>query len=283
MKTILVTGFSGVLGSAILKIIENQNDAVVLLGGRKTNKDSHYHFDVNDNQSVQKLIKETRPELVYNLLGSMSANWEDSFKSNCDLTHTLLEETTKTNNRCRVVLIGSAAEYGVVKPEENPISEYYEPNPVSTYGLTKLIQTKIARKFIANGADIVIARVFNLLGPEMNRNLFIGSIQAQIQLVKNGQKDYLTVGNLTEMRDYISVTNAAELIVRIAERGQSGEIYNVGSGKPTSIEHILQQMLAEENLSEIPIKVNENIVSAGGTTLPLIFADMTKTHALLDG
>ena len=56
----------------------------------------------------------------------------------------LLDALEEEKLRSRVVVMGSAAEYGVTAPEENPLSEDRILRPVSIYGLTKAFQTQLA-------------------------------------------------------------------------------------------------------------------------------------------
>ena len=77
----------------------------------------------------------------------------------------------------RVVLIGSAAEYGNVEADKVPVEETISPRPVSLYGIAKAAQTLVA---LRPGYDAVVARVFNVCGPGEPPSLVCGAFASQI-------------------------------------------------------------------------------------------------------
>jgi len=145
-------------------------------------------------------------------------------------------------------LIGSAAEYGVVRLEENPIREDRVLNPVSIYGLTKAWQTQLAGYYASSGVDVVVARVFNLDGPRLSERLFIGRLQKQIAEVLACQKTVIELGPLTAIRDYVSTDEAADQVLAIAEHGETGRVYHVASGLPVKMRDILVRYLSIHKL-----------------------------------
>ena len=104
----------------------------------------------------------------------------------------------------RLLLMGSAAEYGVVTPGENPMLETRLLRPVSIYGLTKSFQTHFATYFAhARAADVVVARMFNLIAPGFPS----ASSSARGNMVERyleGRSESIEVGSLDNSRDYVT-------------------------------------------------------------------------------
>jgi GDP-4-dehydro-6-deoxy-D-mannose reductase len=180
----------------------------------------------------------------------------------------------------RVVVAGSAAEYGAVAAESNPVGEDHPARPHSVYGVTKLLQTESSlfywRRF---GVDVVIARIFNLLGPGASERLFVGSVEQQIRRVRDHSLDCLTVGNLDASRDYLAPARAAEALITLMRCGGAGEVYNVGSGVPVPMRDLLRALLAEGGVETCPVR--EQVATAEkGHDVPVIYADVRKLRRL---
>jgi GDP-4-dehydro-6-deoxy-D-mannose reductase len=181
----------------------------------------------------------------------------------------------------RVILIGSAAEYGIVSPDENPIKENRALCPVTVYGLSKAFQTQLGIYFAQNSnIEILIARMFNLQAPGLSEQLFIGRMEKQITAFLRGEIKEIVAGNLDSQRDYISADKAIEQLNMIAKKGKSGEVYHIASGQPIKMKELLHKMLFDARID--PLKIKEDIGAIGKIDydVPVIYADMTKTNKL---
>ncbi len=192
---------------------------------------------------------------------------------------TIISENLKT----RVVVLGSAAEYGAVLPVDNPLPESFLCRPVSVYGMTKLIQTEIAKFYSrTKNVDVVIARIFNLAISGLSPRLFYGKAEAAISSYKKGEITQLEFGNLDAERDYVEIDKAAEQLFAIAEYGFPGEVYNVGSGFPRKIRSILKNMLKNEGLVDAEVVESiPGIIVEKGFDVPVIYADILKVSKLM--
>lgn len=281
MKTAVLVGGSSSLGKAMADLLQADQCWRVISAGRTLSEKVGQLVNVGDRNSIQGLIEQFRPSLLVNLVATFGADFDESYQLNVISTKNILESVQQLSYPCRVVTIGSAAEYGLVAPEDNPISEARVLKPVSVYGLTKSWQTLLAHQFSQHGVDTVNCRVFNLIGPSMSSRLFVGSVQQQIRRLKSGHTNKILVGPLGAIRDYLSTREAATQILAIAKLGKAGETYNVGSGEQTSMRSLLQSMLTSEGLS--PDCVEEASLSSSRKSydVPVIYADMAKTNDLL--
>lgn len=183
------------------------------------------------------------------MAGSFSNNYETDFNSNVVSTKNLLDSIAELKLATRILIMGSAAEYGEVEAAKNPITEEHPLKPISIYGWTKAAQTQLASVYFnSHGIETVVARTFNLAGDGASDKLFIGRIKKQINAVLAGEAERISVGNLDAIRDYLDINQACEMYRVIATKGRAGETYNVASGKPVVMRDMLTMMLAEAGL-----------------------------------
>ena len=129
--------------------------------------------------------------------------------------------------------------------------------------------------------DVVMARPFNLIGRGQSNRLFVGSLYGQIERYQRGEIKRITVGNLGSRRDYISVQEAVRAYRLVMNRGLSGQIYNIGSGRSISIEVLLKSILEEHGLDmNIVERKALSERDAKKIDVPEIYADIRKLNAL---
>jgi nucleoside-diphosphate-sugar epimerase len=281
--TILVTGANGGFGKVLLPILRAKyKESVIGTGRDKAEYTDYFWCDLTDASSVASLVKEVSPRIIFHLAGSFTGQFENDFRVNTLSAKYLFDSILSQKLDTRVVIFGSAAEYGAVRPEDNPIPETFPCRPVSVYGLTKNYQTEMAAFYArTTNLKIVTARVFNLAIPGLSQRLFFGRAEAMIQSYKTGEISQLVFGNLDSERDYVELESAVEQLLAIADRGITGEIYNVGSGVPKKMRTILMEMIDKEAVPyETIVESSSEAVGRVGFDVPIIYADMTKTSKL---
>jgi nucleoside-diphosphate-sugar epimerase len=283
--SILITGSRGGFGVIFLPLMRSYfNEEVIGSDLISVDENNYINCDYSDITSVERVIKTIKPRLIFHLVGSFTNDFEYDFKANVLCAKNVFDSMLKTKTEARVVILGSAAEYGLVLPSENPISETHLCQPTSIYGVTKYFQTELAKYYARTKlVDIVIARLFNLAAPGLSDLLFYGRALKLIQQYKLGKILQLDFGNLNSVRDYIEPSMAADQLIAIAEKGISGQVYNVGSGIPQKIRTILESMLKREKIS------NAQIVEFGYQTsgqikpdVSVIYADINRVLNLKD-
>lgn len=282
--TVLITGASSPLGRLLVDWlrISSGGETIVATAKRDAVGYGLRACDVRDRGQLSEIIEEVRPRLIYHLAAQYSGMLEPDIAVNTLSARTLLELLTLYKMPSRVVLIGSAAEYGIVPPDENPVRETRALAPVSVYGLTKAFQTLLANYFAREqGSDVVVARVFNLIIPEMSERLFVGRAQRMIAAVKQGKQSRFNVGNVDAVRDYVCADQALRQLCAIAERGTTGEVYHVASGIPTRIRDLLNRLLQEADLDWSVVEAAPARTLRGGIDVPVIYGDIGKTSALM--
>jgi nucleoside-diphosphate-sugar epimerase len=280
--TTLVTGARGGFGRIFSAALRSGGEDVVLTDRGASSDDGCLGCDLTDAGAVADLVRTVRPRTVFHLAGSFSNELETDYAANVMAARHLLEGLRQHQVHARVVVMGSAAEYGLLDPADNPVREDHVLRPVSVYGLTKAFQTQLALQHAyAHGSDVVVARMFNLLAPGLSDRLFPGRVERMIEDYRSGRTAVIEVGNLEAKRDYATAAEAIEQITDIAARGTPAGIYHVASGRAISMRELLHRMLDEVGVPHAAVR--EGVPHAGGRTgydVPVIYADMTRTRAL---
>ncbi len=281
VKKILITGSHGFTGKELHSFLNLKEDCELFLSDINDSFESNYHScNLTDAVAVYRMIRIIQPEQIYHLAGAFSNSFDADFQCNVLITRNILESVLKLNPKTRVLLVGSSAEYGLVKDVESPIKETHALNPGSIYGLTKIYQTYLMKLYVeVFDLDIVMARTFNLYGKGMSSRLFIGKLYEQIDDLKSKNIDHISLGNIENKRDYISIKIAIKDYVRIMENGKKGEVYNIGSGLPTKVSHIMKKILNEENVNVDKVKLNCS-VDKKGRDVKIIYANINKIKNL---
>lgn len=278
---ILVTGAAGCTAASLVPILFADSANQVALTDVAVLKSPMWQFcDLTDEGAVKSLLKRVQPRQIYHLAGSFSNNYEIDYRVNVLTAKHLFDACLAVGLTCRILLVGSSAEYGLIDEGDNPVKESQLLNPVSIYGVTKAMQTHLMSYYHhVHNFDVVMARTFNLIGENMSNKLFVGRLYEQIVKYKLGEIVKITLGNLDNRRDYLSVEKAVNYYRTIMKKGLSGEIYNVGSGCSISIRELLIRILEENGLSEKVID-SGMVPTVNKFDIKDIYADISKLETL---
>lgn len=272
MTKILITGAHGFTAQALEKELAG---ADVVLTDRRGEDEKVIGCELTNYASTLSLIVSVRPEQIYHLAGSYSGDFEQDLAANVVATRNLLEAVREVGLVCRILLVGSAAEYGVSEGG-GAISETAPLLPITNYGLTKEFQTFLMNFYVrCYHSDIVMARTFNLTGPGISPRLFPGHIQEEMDRYDTGEQKTITTGNLDAERDYLDVYEAVHLYRLIMERGESGEVYNVGSGIPIRMRDLLFTWLDARSIPRDSVREGDSSEKKKANP-SCIYADMSK-------
>ena len=127
--------------------------------------------------------------------------------------------------------------------------------PTSWYGLTKYSQTLLGLMYAQKGADVVLARIFNICGYGMPETLALGKFAKQIAAIEEGKQEAaIQTGNLSGRRDFLDVEDVCAALMLLAEKGKAGEVYNVASGKFCRIRDLLKKMIRYSAVPKIVVR-----------------------------
>lgn len=194
------------------------------------------HFDYSF-KGLLELLALYVPQRIINFVGARSGEFDHLLEVNFLITQRLLEAVREIKGyNPKIVLIGSAAEYGVSNASDKAVFTEDSPaRPTSAYGLTKLMQTEIGLYYYrVYGQRINIARLANVIGFGLPKGFLLSDI---IEQIKEG-KEVIVVGDLSSVRDFIEVGEVVEGLKKIFEQETSGEVINLCSGKGTVLREI---------------------------------------------
>lgn len=239
--------------------------------------------DITDAPRLREILRELQPDLIFHLAAasSVAASWQDPanvLRVNAGGFIALAEAVralASDGQAPRIVVIGSGEQYGLIRPDENPITEETLPRPANPYAVSKVAQDLYAfQYFKAYGLDAVRVRAFNHFGPGQSADFVIASFARQIARMEAGlSAPTLQVGNLSSQRDFLAVSDVAQAYLALAERGQAGEAYNVGSGVARSIESMLWALRAR---ATIPVEIAVDPARFRPVDVPVLCADTRK-------
>jgi GDP-4-dehydro-6-deoxy-D-mannose reductase len=280
--SILVTGASGFVGSHLLDYLKHRTGLTCYGLSRQHPDKARMHFcDLADRSRVDETIRLLKPDLIFHMAGSFSNDFVTDLGNNVLAARHLLDAVVAAELPARILLMGSAAEYGDLDPDQSPVAETQALRPVSVYGWTKAAQSQLASLYASTfGLDVMVARTFNLLGRGVSEKLFIGNVQKQIDAVQAGKRDRISVGSLDAERDYINIADACALYHAISTNGVAGEVYNVGSGKPVTMRVLLRDMLRHARLDESIVDEDAAGKPTTHAQVSRIYADISKLNAL---
>lgn len=242
-----------------------------------------YDADITDARRIAEVVTEVRPDAVFHLAAqsSVKRSWEDPLLTlNVNVIGALNVLTAckalyENGEKPKILLIGSAEEYGKVTPEQCPISEELNCVPKSPYALSKLTQNGLGRIYCeAFGMDIITVRAFNHTGPRQSPAFVLADFSKQVAEIESGSKPArISVGNLEAMRDFTDVRDIVRAYRLLAERGRGGETYNVGRGEAVMISALLNTVLGE---AKCQIEVLRDESKMRPSDVPLHVADIRK-------
>lgn len=280
MSRWLVTGSLGALGRAVMACLQSQGESIVGADHRSGGTET-LHWDVTDPNQTQSVLSDLRPNFILHLAATFTQDMDSAYSINVLSSRLILETVDRLGLDTRVVLIGSAAEYGVVRPEENPILVEHTLSPVSVYGMSKAWQTMMAGIFAARKVNVLVTRIFNLNGPGMSEALFVGRVRRQAEELLAGKRHRIQVGSLSAVRDYLSTDEAALQVTTLARRGAAGKVYHVASGLPVTMNEMLNRLLTEYGLDQSVVDTAPALSNHKGYDTPVMYADMSATRFFL--
>ncbi len=281
-KKIIIIGSEGFIGKSFVdyyKRLDDSNIELYLVDIVPIKKNNYYNANASNFEKINKIIQKISPDEIYNFSGSFTNVFKTDYQNNVIATKNIIESILLNNlDECKILINGSAAEYGLIQKEDSIINEDYPLNPISFYGLSKVFQTYLAKTyFLMDDINIYITRPFNIIGYGISSKLFIGRLINEIKLnIKEKRK--ITLGNLSNERDYIDIEDLISAYIKIVRKGVPGEIYNIGSRSSIKTQNLLKKFIEIFEIDEKYIEIDKSFIRK--FDIPKIIADNTKLKEL---
>ncbi|MCR5090947.1 MAG: GDP-mannose 4,6-dehydratase [Oscillospiraceae bacterium] len=276
----LITGSAGFIGSHLRAELENNGYEVVCCD-LKASSDT-VSMDITDPERVKAVLQEHRPDLIINMAGqaNVGLSWKKpalTVQLNTIGLINILEAVRAVNPDIRVLAVGSSDEYGSLEERGANVTEDIPVRPITPYAISKQAQEQFAQLYVrAYGMDICMIRLFNLGGPNQGLGYMISDFASGIAAVEAGKKEYLSVGNLTSARDFTHVKDACRAVRLIAEKGHTGEVYNISSGTTHTAQEVLDLLVGMAN---VPVEVRQDPARMRPSDTPVVCGNHDKLTA----
>jgi len=190
-------------------------------------------------------------------------------------TALLLEGLARTNRNMRFLFVSTAEVYG--GGDATPRKETDVPAPCSPYAASKLDAEKTVLKgWSREHIRTVVARAFPHTGPGQDTRFVVPAFVERLRVAKRSGAAAIKVGNLTPVREFLHVADVVDAYVRLLASGDSGEIYNVASGRGVSVAELLDILAKLMGVSPIR-EVDPALVRS--TDIPYLIGDASKLRA----
>lgn len=285
MKKVLIIGGAGFVGGYLSEIlIENgfEVHSTCLPYEKIKNPECKAHnLDILDKNQISAVLDEVKPDVIYHLAAqsSVALSWKNpqlTVDINIKGTLNVLDSLRDSGLSSRIILIGSGEEYGYIR--NCPVSEEEPLRPGNIYAATKACQSMIGNIYArAYKMDIVMVRAFNHIGAGQLPQFVVSDFCKQVAEIEKGLKaPEMRVGNLDARRDFTDVRDVVRAYMLLGEKGKSGELYNVGSGKARAIRKILDIIISQ---STEDIKITVDPERLRPSDIPVIEADISRITA----
>jgi GDP-4-dehydro-6-deoxy-D-mannose reductase len=236
--------------------------------------------DMADPYQMMTLIEAVKPHRIFHLAAQsfVPTSWSapaETFHINTVGQIHLFEAVRAAGVDPLIQIAGSSEEYGLVYPDEVPMTESNPFRPLSPYAVSKVAQELLAHQYHQSyGFKTVVTRGFNHTGPRHGPVLSCSSFARQIaEIEAELSPPVLYVGDLTPKRDWVDVRDVVRGYWLALEEGVPGESYNIGSGTTRTIQSMLDILLS---LSPVEIKVRQDPARLRPSDVPILWADDSK-------
>ena len=293
---VLITGITGFAGSHLADYILENHPKVELHGAKRWHSRCHniqhiqnkvmwHNCDLLDSTSVYEMIKAIKPDCIFHLGAQsyVSESWDKPrlyMDTNIGGTINVLEAIRHLNLPTRIHIAGSGEEYGLVYPEECPITETNQLRPVNPYAVSKVAQDMYAQVHHQSyGTHVVVTRTFNHIGPRRDKVFAFASFAWQIAMIERDRKQaVIEVGRLSAKRDYTHVKDIARAYWLALERGRPGCVYCISSGDIHTVQEGLDKLLELSTVKDIAVVENPKFMRP--TEVPLLHCEATDFKEL---
>ncbi len=256
---ILLTGARGFAGQHLLaRLKKDMPDADILPLARSRKPSDRDSLDICDANAVHHLIARYRPTVIVHLAALSSVG--DSLKEpetvwdvNFDGTRNLARAAKALDAPVRFIFASSGEVYGE-SFNHGPCNETTSLAPRTPYARSKAAAEYFLHDMADEKLEVISLRLFNHTGPNQDERFVVPAFAAQIVNIETGrQPNPIRVGNLEAQRDFTGIEDIIDAYLAVIASGADTPgftAYNVGSGKPRSIQSILQKLTA---LARVPV------------------------------
>jgi GDP-4-dehydro-6-deoxy-D-mannose reductase len=243
-----------------------------------------HQVDLCDPEGVRAVLEAVRPDRIYHLAGqayvplSFAQPW-NTLETNIRAPLNLMQVIHDLGlTETRLLVVGSAEMYGVVSPEQMPLTEMTPFAPASPYSVSKIAQDMLALQFhLSYHLHTVRVRSFNHIGPGQSDRFAVAAFASQIARIELGQAEPVVyVGDLSAERDLTDVRDVVRAYYLALEHGTAGAVYNVCSNLAYPMRTVLDRLIS---LSVRPVTVQVDPSRLRPIDIPRLLGDYSMLRA----
>ncbi len=245
MRRALVTGALGFLGRHLVRDLEQRGIRVTALARRPPAEVPYIAMGDAPwcSSRLARIIESAEPDVIFHLVGGAGGAQAHLKQVNVGVADAVMQALRSIRMRPLFLCCGSAAEYGGSIVDGVPVCESAKCCPLGSYGATKLAQTTTALAFAEEtGTPVLVARIFNPIGPGMPTYLALGEFARQLALLR-GSCGILQTGNLDVCRDFIDVKHVVKALIKLAQNPAARGVVNVCSGRVTALRKLVDILI----------------------------------------
>jgi UDP-glucose 4-epimerase len=258
MPRAVVTGGAGFIGSHMVDLLVGRGYSVVVIDnlatGRVENLAQHrseprvdfHQVDMCTLTPDARLFRDVDYVFHFGGIGDIVPSIErplEYMRANVDGTLAVLEASRHAGVR-KFVYAASSSCYGLAT--ELPTSERAAIRPEYPYALSKYLGESAALHWgQVYRLPIISVRMFNVYGPRVRTTGAYGAVFGVFLAQKLHRKPYTVVGDGSQRRDFVYVTDVARAYLMAAESRHAGEVFNLGSGNPQTVNRLVELMGGE--------------------------------------
>ena len=284
---VLITGIAGFAGSHLVDYLLNNGDmeifGVCLPSDRMDNlahcldRITVSPLDLADADATRTMLDALQPDQVFHLAAQAEVGraWRhpaETLTNNCAAEANLLQGIVDLALDPRILIVGSADEYGRIEPDDLPVGEGTPLRPLNPYAVSKIAQDFLGYQYyLSHHLRIVRVRPFNHIGPRQRQGFVTPDFASQIARIELGQQEpVIHVGNLTAERDFSDVRDIVRAYGLALSTPCTGQVYNLGSGHAHSIRGVLDLLIS---WSDVAMRVIPDPARRRPSDIPRIVCD----------
>lgn len=277
MKTVLITGSEGFVGTHLVKALKEGLHKLVATSYPllMPKEGSYIPLDIMNLDMTKEVLKEHKPDIVFHLaaISSVAKSFRDpplTYNTNLIGTVNLLEGVRALKKKVKFIFVSTCELYG----GGEDLLETAKVNLKNPYAVSKYAAELVCQNYALEDIDYMILRPFTHTGPGQSRDFVLPSVAAQIVEIEKGTKPPLIeLGNIDVKREFMNIHDIVSAYELAIAKGKPGNIYNIASNEGYTIK---QALLILQKLSRVKFEIKTDPSKMRKVDIPMLIGNGNK-------